>query len=218
MFGLRADATKGTLTFEPHAPADWTSFGIRNVQVGSARLDLHYSRNAEGIRLEVKATGDASRIIDFQPAVSLRAKVLGVEFNGQPVPFRVHSNGTDQHVITRVTVAGGSNSLRIRIQDDFGLSYPSTLPAIGAASQGLRVLSETWTPARDRLTINASGLAGTQYALFVWNAGQIASVEGAKLFKAADGKTELIVDLPKTSAEANSYATISIQFARADKR
>jgi hypothetical protein len=218
MFGLRADATKGTLTFEPHAPADWTSFGIRNVQVGSARLDLHYSRNAEGIRLEVKVTGDASRIIDFQPAVSLRAKVLGVEFNGQPVPFRVHSNETDQHVITGVTVAGGSNSLRIRIQDDFGLSYPSTLPAIGAASQGLRVLSETWTPARDRLTINASGLAGSQYVLFVWNAGQIASVEGAKLFKAADGKTELIVDLPKNSAEANSYATISIQFARADKR
>jgi len=218
MFGLRADATKGTLTFEPHAPADWTSFGIRNVQVGSARLDLHYSKDAEGITLEVKAAGDASRIIDFQPAVSLRAKVLGVEFNGQPVPFRVHSNGTDQHVITKVTVAGGSNSLRIRIQDDFGLSYSSTLPAIGATSQGLRVLSETWTPARDRLTINASGLAGTQYALFVWNAGQIASVEGAKLFKAADGKTELIVDLPKTSAEANSYATISIQFAGANTR
>src|SRR5467141_18523 len=218
MFGLRADATQGTLTFEPHAPADWTSFGIRNVQVGSARLDLHYSKDAEGIRLEVKTTGGPSRIIDFQPAVSLRAKVLGVEFNGQPVPFRVHSNGTDQHVVTGVTVAGGSNSLRIRIQDDFGLSYPSTLPAIGAASQGLRVLSETWTPARDRLTINASGLAGTQYALFVWNAGQIASVEGAKLFKAADGKTELIVDLPKNGAEANSYATISIQFAKADKR
>jgi len=218
MFGLRADVTKGTVAFEPHTPADWTSFGIRNVQLGSARLDLHYSKDAEGIRLEVKATGDASRIIDFQPAVSLRAKVLGVEFNGQPVPFRVHSNGTDQHVITRMTVAGGSNSLRIRIQDDFGLSYSSTLPAIGATSQGLRILSETWTPARDRLTINASGLAGSQYALFVWNAGQIASVEGAKLFKAADGKTELILDLPKNGAEANSYATISIQFARADKR
>jgi hypothetical protein len=181
-------------------------------------LDLHYSKNAEGIRLEVKATGDASRIIDFQPAVSLRAKVLGVEFNGQPLPFRVLSNGTDQHVITRMTIAGGSNSIRIRIQDEFGLSYSSTLPAIGATSQGLRVLSETWTPARDRLTINASGLAGSQYTLFVWNAGQIASVEGAKLLKAADGKTELIVDLPKNTAEANSYATISIQFARADKR
>ncbi len=218
MFGLRADATNGTLTFAPHAPADWTSFGIRNVRVGSTKLDLHYSKDSGGIKLEVKATGDMSRIIDFQPAVSLRAKVLGVELNGRPLPFRVESNGTDQHVITRMTVAGGSNSLRIRMQDDFGLSYSSTLPAIGAASKGLRILSETWTPERDRLTINASGLAGSQYALFVWNAGQIASVEGARLSKAEDGKTELILDLPKNGAEAASYATISIQFANAEKR
>ncbi len=218
MFGLRADATKGTLTFAPHTPADWTSFGIRNVRVGSTKLDLHYSKDSGGIKLEVKATGDMSRIIDFQPAVSLRAKVLGVELNGRPLPFRVESNGTDQHVITRMTVAGGSNSLRIRMQDDFGLSYSSTLPAIGAASKGLRILSETWTPERDRLTINASGLAGSQYALFVWNAGQIASVEGARLSKAEDGKTELILDLPKNGAEAASYATISIQFANAEKR
>ena len=218
MFGLRADATKGTLTFAPHTPADWTSFGIRNVQVGSTKLDLHYAKDSGGIKLEVKATGDMSRIIDFQPAVSLRAKVLGVELNGRPLPFRVESNGTDQHVITRMTVAGGSNSLRIRMQDDFGLSYSSTLPAIGAASKGLRILSETWTPERDRLTINASGLAGSQYALFVWNAGQIASVEGARLSKAEDGKTELILDLPKNGAEAASYATISIQFANAEKR
>ena len=218
MFGLRADATKGTLTFAPHTPADWTSFGIRNVQVGSTKLDLHYAKDSGGIKLEVKATGDMSRIIDFQPAVSLRAKVLGVELNGRPLPFRVESNGTDQHVITRMTVAGGSNSLRIRMQDDFGLSYSSTLPAIGAASKGLRILSETWTPERDRLTINASGLAGSQYALFVWNAGQIASVEGARLSRAEDGKTELILDLPKNGAEAASYATISIQFANAGKR
>ncbi len=217
MFGLRADAAKGTLTFAPHAPADWTVFAIRNVQVGSTRLDLQYSKDAGGIKLEVKVVGDASRTIDFQPAVSLRERVLGVEFNGQSAPFRVDSNGTDQHVIVRTTVAGASNLLRIRMQDDFGLSYSSTLPEIGSTSQGLRILSETWTPARDSLTIKASGLAGSQYKLFVWGAGQIAAAEGARLSKAQDGKTELILDLPKNNAEATSYATISIQFARAEK-
>jgi glycogen debranching enzyme len=218
MFGLHSDAAKETLTFAPHAPADWSSFGIRNVQVGSAKVDLHYSKDLGGIRLEVKAAGDAPGILDFQPAVSLRAKVLGVEFNGRPVPFRVDSNGIDQHVMIKMTVAGSSNSLKIRIQDDFGLSYTSTLPAIGANSQGLRIVSETWTPARDRLTINASGLAGSQYALFVWDAGQIASVEGAKLVKAEDGKTELILDLPRNGAAVYSYGTISIHFARPGKR
>src|SRR5229473_2194903 len=197
MFGLQADATKGTLTLAPHVPADWISFRITNVPVGSAKLDLHYSKDPGEIKLEVKVTGDAPRTIDFQPAVSLRAKVLGVEFNGKPVPFHVDSNATDQHVITKIAVSGASNTLRIRIQNDFGLSYSSTLPAIGATSQGLCILSETWTPARDRLTINASGLSGSQYKLSVWGAGEIAGVEGARLVKAEDGKTQLLVDLAK---------------------
>ena len=218
MFGLRSDATKGTLTFAPHVPADWTSFRITNVPVGSAKLDLHYSKDQGETKLEVRVTGDASRTIDFQPAVSLRAKVLGVELNGKVVPFHVDSNAIDQHVITKIVVSGASNTLRIRTQNDFGLSYSATLPAIGATSQGIRILSETWTPARDRLTINASGLAGGQYKLSVWGAEQIASIEGAKLTKGEDGKTEMIVDLPKNSDEGISYATISIKFAKANQR
>ncbi|PYU65464.1 MAG: hypothetical protein DMG56_03335, partial [Acidobacteria bacterium] len=132
--------------------------------------------------------------------------------------FRVQSNGTDQHVIIRIAVARGSNILRIRTKHDYGLSYCSTLPAIGAASQGLRILAETWTAARDRLRINVSGLAGGRYKLFVWNAQQIATVEGARLFKADDRTTELVLDFPKSNAGSASYATIEIQFASADRK
>jgi hypothetical protein len=166
----------------------------------------------------VKAASGVSCNVDFQPAVSVRAKVLGVEFNGRPVAFLAQSNGIDQHVIITITAAGGSNSLRIRTRDDFGLSYSATLPAIGATSEGLRILSETWTSAHDRLTLNASGLGGSRYVLNVWNGGQISGVEGARLVKAPDGKTELILELPKKGAEATSYATISIQFANPDKK
>ena len=218
MFGLQADATSGTLTFAPHVPADWTSFRIRSVRVGTEKLDLRYSKNPEGITLEVKASSDAPSLIDFQPVVSLRAKVVGAEFNGRRVPFLVESNSIDQHVIVRISVAGGSNSLKVRTRDDFGLSYSSGLPAIGATSQGLRILSETWTPARDRLTFSASGHPGSRYELSVWNGEQIASVEGAKLLKAADGSTELILDLPKKSAEPTSKATVSILFGNLNKK
>ncbi|PYU39228.1 MAG: amylo-alpha-1,6-glucosidase [Acidobacteria bacterium] len=218
LLGLATDATTGTITLAPHVPADWTFFGIRNIPTGSSKLDLRFEKDLGGITLEVKASGDASRIIDFQPAVSLPAKVLGAEFNGRPVPFRVQSNGTDQHVIIRIAVARGSNILRIRTKHDYGLSYCSTLPAIGAASQGLRILAETWTAARDRLRINVSGLAGGRYKLFVWNAQQIATVEGARLFKADDRTTELVLDFPKSNAGSASYATIEIQFASADRK
>jgi glycogen debranching enzyme len=218
MFGLQPDTRTGTLTFAPHVPADWISFGIGNVPVGAEKLHLHYSKDPAGITLEVKAGSDATSLIDFQPAVSLRAKVLGAEFNGQRVPFLVETNGIDQHVIVRIAVIGGANLLRIRTRDDFGLSYSSSLPAIGTTSKGLRILSESWTPARDRLTLIASGHADSQYVLTVWNGQQIASVDGAKLLKTEDGRTELILDLPKIGDAASSTVTVSIQFAIASKK
>ena len=46
MFGLSSDAKTATLTFAPHVPADWTSFSIRGVRAGSARMDLSYARTA----------------------------------------------------------------------------------------------------------------------------------------------------------------------------
>jgi len=218
MLGLQTDAGAGTLTLTPHVPADWTSFAVRSVPIGSAKVDLQYAKDPEGITLEVKALGEVAdnspRAVEFAPAVSLRAKVLGAALNGRPVPFHVQANSVDQHVLARIPVSGGANTLRIRLKDDFGVAYTSTLPASGATSEGLRVVSETWPPARDRLTLVVSGRSGSQYRLSVWNAGQIASVAGAKLFKEPDGGAQLVVEFPKDLAEPVSHATISLQFVK----
>jgi glycogen debranching enzyme len=217
LFGLETDVAAGTLTLAPHVPADWTSFRITNAPIGTAKVDLSFKKDLEGITLEVKASDNSQHTIDFRPAVSLRARILSATLNGHTVPFHVQVNGNDQHVLVRFAVSGTSNSLRIRVKDDFGLAYASTLPPVGASAQGLRILSETWTPARDRLTINLSGHVGNEYQLSVWNASQIASVEGARLVTAPDGKKKLVFELPKTDAGSVSHATISIQFAGAGK-
>jgi hypothetical protein len=215
LLGLQLDAGAATLTFIPHTPADWISFEIRNQPVGSTKLDLKYAKDLNGITLEVKATGNSQATVDFQPAVSLRAKVLGVKLNERPLPFRVQPNAIDQHVLVRIPVSQRSSSLHIGLKDDFGLAYRSSLPAIGEASQGLSILSETWSPNRDRLTINLSGHAAKQYELFVWNAAQISSVEGANLVSTPGGNSKLIFELPKNAAGSASSATISIQFVGA---
>jgi glycogen debranching enzyme len=217
MFGLETDATNGTLTFAPHVPADWTSFAIRQVQVGAAKLDLHYAKDPSAITLQIKGKGEKPCTVEFHPAVSLRAKILGVNFNGKPVLFSVQTNGNDQHVIVKITVAGSSNSLRIRIENDFGLSYNGTMPEFGETSRVLRILSETWTPTRDRLTIRASGVAGKRYDLSIWNPEQMSSVSGGKIEKDADGKTKLIIEFPKAEEKNISETTVSIQFKQAAK-
>lgn len=218
LFGLAPDSVAGTLTFAPHVPADWTSFAIRNVAVGAVRIDLHYSKDVEGITLEAKPSGtrsgNSSLSLDFQPAISLRAKVLSATLNGRSVPFHLEPNDTDQHVLVRIPLSAGANTLRIRVKDDFGLAYDSTLPALGSTSEGLRIVSETWSSTRERLTLAVSGRAGRSYRLSVWNAAQIASVTGGKLVNAADGRSDLVVRFPPSSAaDGVAHETISIQFA-----
>ena len=218
MFGLASDTATGTLSFAPHVPADWSSFVIRNVAVGAAKLDLHYAKDFDGITLEAKpspnSSSNSSLTLDFQPAVSLRAKVLNATLNGRPVPFHVEPNAVDQHVLVRAPLAAGTNSLRIRLKDDFGLIYDSSLPALGSVSEGLRIVSETWSPTHDRLTLAVSGRVGRQYRLSLWNATQIASVSGAKLTKGPDGRSELAVEFPQNTPEVVTHSTISLQFVK----
>src|SRR5689334_6771259 len=200
LLGLAPDAAAGTLTFAPHVPADWTTFAIRNAAVGSSKIDLHYSKDLEGITLEAKpsgaSSGNSSLTLNFQPAISLRAKILGATLNGHSVPFHVEPNAVDQHVLIRIPLSAGVNSLRIRLKDDFGLAYDSTLPALGSTSEGLRIVSETWSLSRDRLALAVSGRAGRTYRFSVWNPAPIASVSGAKLAKGSGGHGDLVVEFP----------------------
>ena len=218
LFGLAPDAAAGTLTFAPHVPADWTSFAIRNVPVGSAKIDLHYAKDLEGITLEAKPSGtfsgNRSLSLDFHPAVSFRAKVLGATLNGRPVAFHVEPNAADQHVLVRISLSSGANTLHIRLKDDFGLAYDSSLPALGSTSEGLRVVSESWSTAHDRLTLSVSGRAGRTYRLSVWNPAQIVSVSGAKLAKVLDRRSDLVVEFPPSATDPVAHEMISIQFLK----
>src|SRR5208282_790336 len=159
LFGLQADANNHSLVFAPHIPVDWNSFAIRNVRVGQAALDFSFRRTADEITLETKKTGMGDCVVEFRPAVSLRAKVLSVEIDGRPVAYHVQASDVDQHVDIRFSVGGAANTLRIRLRNDFGISYTPELPPLGGTSHGLRILSETWSPTRDSLALEVAGAA-----------------------------------------------------------
>src|SRR5215470_16746104 len=203
LFGLSPDVAARTLTIAPHVPADWTSFAIRNLTVGASKVDLHYTKDLDGITLEAKLSGtsfgDSPLTLDFQPAVSLRAKILSASLNGRPALFHVEPNAVDQHVLVRVPLSAGANTLHIRLKDDFGLAYDSTLPALGDSSEGLRIVSEAWSTSRDHLTLAVSGRAGRRYRISVWNPAQIASVSGARLTRGPDGRGALAVEFPSNA-------------------
>jgi hypothetical protein len=215
MFDLSTDASSSTLTFAPHFPADWNSLGIDNLRVGQNKLELTFTRTAEGIFLEAGRTaGTGESTIEFRPAISLRATVQRAELNGKPVPFRVEANEEDQHVVVKFPVADSQKFLRIFVSNDFAVTPVTALPALGSASAGVRIISESWSPVHDQLTMNVSGATGAKYEFKVWNGAQIERVEGAELKKKSDGAI-LLLQMPGNGSEAYAHGKIVIHFSAA---
>ncbi|HEV1993064.1 MAG TPA: hypothetical protein VGR03_01925 [Candidatus Acidoferrum sp.] len=223
MLGLETDAIQRRVRLAPHIPADWTRFTVQNVQLGKNTLLMNYSKTDEGIVLETGLTsGSEECTVEFRPAISLRAKVRTVELNGKPVPFQVETRGGDQHIVVQFPVTAGKYFLRIRLLNEFGLSEQSNLPALGSASRGLRILSETWSASKDQLTLEVSGAAGGEYGLRVWNPGEIQSVEGAGLnwgIKNPSAVRETLwIQIPASDLEPYPHVKVVIHFSAGQKK
>jgi glycogen debranching enzyme len=208
MFGLQTDAGRHQIDFDPHIPADWTSFAIRNVRLGNVSANFQYRKRGGAIVLETTRSGAGDCWVEFFPAFSLRTRVTSVTLNDRALPFRMQANANDQHLRVRFPVLEGSNRLVIRVKDDFGLAYANQLPHLGSTSRELRITSEAWNDKKDELTLTASGLTDAQYDLRVWNPGQIASVEGATLRH--DGALE--IHIPKGTTDSYATAKVVIRF------
>jgi len=213
MLGLDADSPSHHLSFTPHIPADWTFFHIGNLRVGSTTLDLTYRKTLDGVTLEVQRTGSGDCVMEFSPALSPRAEVLGAEINSRGVSTHIQANSVDQHVAVRFPVIQSSNTVHIRVRNDFGLSLANTLPPLGNSSRGLRITSENWSANRDSLVLAVSGTPGREYDLAVWNPRQIASVEGAELVKNDHGEAKVRIKLPAAPSDSYTHSKVTFHFA-----
>ena len=213
LMGLQADATTCHLTFAPHVPADWNSFSIDNLQLGGETLGFKYHRGSQGLRLEITSHNAKQCSVEFSPAVSLRARIKQVRLNNRKLPFHLQTNSSDQHVTVEIPISSNKSDLEIDIDDDFELSWLSTLPALGDTSDGLRVLSESWSPSRETLTLLLSGGSGKSYDLSVWNSRQLSSVEGAQLERIADQAGKVHLRLPSSTPGVNPQATVTFHFS-----
>jgi hypothetical protein len=211
LFGLNADALSYTLTLAPALPANWNSYALQNVRVGSVASDIKFQRSDNELSLEVDRSGSGDLFLDFQPALSLRAKVTAVTLNGRPVGFKLKPNDTNQHLEVHFPVYGSVNVLRVQVRHDFTVTYSSQLPVPGARSEGLRILSESWSASRDELTLDLEGLPGKPYQLFVSSGKEVESVTGGALEKSAN---LIDVSLPSPVSGKDVYvrSTLVLRF------
>jgi glycogen debranching enzyme len=185
LFGLETrvedNAQPREITLAPHVPAQWTSFAIRNIQVAKSKTDVKYRKTSDRMSFTFTSSGSGDCWVNFSPAFSLRTKVVSVEMNGKPLPFKIEANNEDQHAAMRIHLEGGTRTVTIRVKNDFGLQLDNDLPPLGSTSRGLRFISSDWKSDRTQLTLTVSGVPGQSYEIGVWNPAQIESVEGAAL-------------------------------------
>jgi glycogen debranching enzyme len=208
MFGLQTDVGKSEISFAPHVPANWTSFVIRSIRVGSATVEFEYHKSVDSIVLETKHAGTGDCWIEFSPALSLRTEVLAVSLDGKSIPFKMEPNANDKHLQVRFRVGSTGTTLSVKLRDDFGLALSNELPPLGSASRSLRIISETWNAAKTELTLHTSGLAGQKYQLDVWNPAQILSAENADVSE--PGK--LKIQMPDGSAGSYIEKDVVLHF------
>lgn len=213
MLGLDTDSTRQTISFGPHLPAGWNAVRIKDIRVGDATVSLDLKRAETSLTLEItKAGGKGDPTIEFRPAMSFRARVLKAELDGKPITIKMEPNENDQHVAFRIPLHGERTLLRMVVANDFAVDISSKVPQLGKESEGLRLLTESWSKTKDQLDIEVSGAAGRAYELDVWNGGQIAKVEGATVVPASHEEgTHLLVKIPE-SAERYPHAHVVIQF------
>jgi len=211
LLGLETDAEKHQISLAPHIPADWTSFAIHRVRVGSVGLDFQYRKTPEAITVDVTRTGTGECWLEYSPAFSLRTKIVDVRLNGKPVAFKMEPNAYDQHLEVRVPLNEPA-TLIIHLKDDFGLSWSNQLPDLGSMSRELRVLDESWDAAKTQLRLNVSGRSGRRYQLEVWNSSAISSVDGGTLTKLG----KLQIEIPKGEPDLYLPHTVVIHFRQRD--
>jgi glycogen debranching enzyme len=210
LLGLQSDAHHHQITLAPHVPVGWTSFGIHDVPLETVRVSFQYQKTVNSIILDTTRAGAGDCWVEFSPAVSLRTRVVSVEMNGRPLPFKIRPSAEDQHLSIRFPAYDGSTIVVIRTRNDFGIVLANQLPALGSSSQGLRVISNSWNSERTQLTMEVSGVSGMGYELDVWNPEQVMTVEGAVLTP----QGRLRIEMPKANVAGYSHHKVVIHFRK----
>jgi glycogen debranching enzyme len=215
LFGIESDAQNHTLRVAPHVPADWKSFSISNVPVGTASVSIHYEIVPGLLTIEVQRGGSGEANVELSPAISLRSSVSTVDLNGRNLPFHVEKTNSDQHVAVRFAAEKGTNSVRIHLKNDFGVGVSNALPGLGNPSEGLRVLSESWNPTHTQMRLALAGVSGETYELSVFNPAQIASIEGGKLNKSTPDQATVSVEFPAATPADYVHKDLVFKFSAA---
>jgi hypothetical protein len=210
LFGLRTNVQHHEITLAPHVPPQWTSFAIRNIEVAKSKTDVEYRKTLNHMSFSFTSSGEGDCWVNFSPAFDLRTKIVSIEINGKPLPFKIEANREDQHASMRFRLSRDTSTVTFRVKNDFGLQLDNELPPLGGTSRGLRVISSDWNSDRSQLALTVSGFPGQSYEVGVWNPAQIASIDGAALRQ----QDKILIVIPNQDNATYAHHKVVIHFVK----
>jgi glycogen debranching enzyme len=168
------------LRIAPQLPADWTRVEVRRVPAAAARLDLELTRAPGTLTLQViQATRGPGPALVLAPALPLDARVTGIRVDGRPVRPTINRSGDVQVAEITIDRPAPRTTAVFRYTGGSDVYVRRPAPAIGARSEGLRILRSR---ADDRaLRVLVEGRGGRTYEMSLRTPRAMASVTGAEL-------------------------------------
>jgi glycogen debranching enzyme len=175
------------LRIAPQLPADWDGASIRRVVSAGVRFDVNITRRAGALTLRVAREAGPSggrQVVPsllLAPAFPLDATIDRVTVDGKTVRSRLVRSGDVQFVEVEVSSPRADTVVEFSYRGGSDVYVETATPAVGARSEGLRIL-------RSRADANAlrlllEGRAGRTYDLFLRTPRQPGAVAGGTMVR-----------------------------------
>jgi len=190
LLGLQIDALDRRLLFAPHLPAQWNDLSIEHLHLsGAAEISLKLHRTATGTTLQIDNRGDAFRC-EFTPELPWGAKLRQSTLNGRdaPVELQQHAQEADAHAAFEVP--HGESVLHLDFEGGVSVIPDQSVPIIGEASSGIRIVGVHLDGHVLSLDIDAPSTHESR--IFLQTAWSVASARGVATNPKSDGEIELI--------------------------
>ncbi|HEY9127210.1 MAG TPA: amylo-alpha-1,6-glucosidase [Acidobacteriaceae bacterium] len=215
LFGLDTNAATHHVTLESHLPADWTHFAIRHIEAGPCTLSVEFTKTLESLAYAIERKFGTGCSITLAPAISLRAQLTSVEVDDRRAAPTLTPSSQDQHPRLEIKLPDTSSTTKVtfHLSNSFDLTQNTALPALGASNQALDVISQSWNPSHDTLTLDLATAGSGSYELIAWNPAQIQRVDGAMLTTIDAERGALHITVPDHPGSAIQHQQIVFHFS-----
>jgi glycogen debranching enzyme len=204
VFGLEVDSMAKRVTLRPHFPGDWDHAALRNVAFNGGTVDFLFKRDAAEMSLRVDNHGASGFMLDYAPAYSPATSVSAVTVNGEPAKFTRQEHVTDWHPTIGTAILNTGTTISFKHERLFNVAVPAPPPQLAEPSSNLKLISEKWENANNRVTLTFSGLGGRTYDFYVTGAESISMLTGAQ----QDGGRLRVIIPP---ANGYTHATVRME-------